>query len=58
MDIFFQGYLESVAAGSAHDATALMSAYTGPHAPLLIDQGTSDGFLSEQLKPEAFVAGE
>ena len=33
-----------------------MTSYKGAQAPILIDQGTSDGFLAEQLKPENFMA--
>ena len=52
----FKGYLGSVEAGKAYDATELMKSYKGPQAPILIDQGTADGFLAEQLKPENFMA--
>ena len=52
----FNGYLGSVEAGKAYDATELMLAYQGPQAPILIDQGTQDGFLQTQLKPENLAA--
>lgn len=55
-DKAFNGYLGSVEAGKAYDATELMAAYQGPKAPILIDQGTADGFLKDQLKPENFAA--
>jgi len=55
-DKAFKGYLGSVEAGKAYDATELMKSYKGPQAPILIDQGTADGFLAEQLKPENFMA--
>merc|ERR1712066_860116 len=50
----FTGYLGSVEAGKAYDATELVSSYSGPKAPVLIDQGTADGFLENQLKPKNF----
>ena len=73
----FTGYLGSVEAGKAYDATELVSNYDGPkvaleellkllffqqikfelvfcQVPLLIDQGTADGFLDNQLKPKNF----
>ncbi len=58
----FKGYLGSVEEGKAYDATELMAAYQGPRAPILVDQGTADGFLKDQLLPEnlkqaAFKAG-
>jgi len=52
----FTGYLGSVEAGKAYDATELILKYNGPKAPILIDQGTADGFLSNQLKPTNFTA--
>ena len=55
-DKAFKGYLGSVEAGKAYDATELMKSYKGPQAPILIDQGTADGFLAVQLKPENFMA--
>ena len=41
-----------------YDATLLMKAYAAAETPppLLIDQGTSDAFLREQLKVNAFAA--
>jgi len=41
----FEGYLGSVEAGAAYDATLLMADYKGPQVPILIDQGTGDNFL-------------
>jgi len=35
-----------------YDATALVRARGWPGAPLLVDQGTSDSFLEEQLRPQ------
>lgn len=52
----FGGYLASKDEGSAYDACALVSAYQGPDLHLLVDQGSSDSFLKEQLKPEALQA--
>lgn len=40
---------------AAYDATALIEA-GAPELPVLIDQGTDDEFLAEQLRPEAFIA--
>ncbi len=49
----FGAYLASNTEWAAHDATALVSA--GKRcAPILIDQGTADSFLAEQLSPETF----
>merc|ERR1719431_2064270 len=50
----FPGYLGSVEAGKAYDATELVASYIGPKVPVLIDQGTADGFLDSQLKPKNF----
>jgi len=36
----------------AYDAVELIKTYNGPPRRLLVDQGTSDNFLTEQLKPE------
>merc|ERR1719412_2480065 len=52
----FTGYLGSVEAGTAYDATELVKTYSGPKPSILIDQGTADGFLRNQLKPENFAA--
>jgi len=52
----FTGYLGSVEAGKAYDATELVKSYSGPKPSILIDQGTADGFLNNQLKPENFAA--
>ena len=43
-DKAFNGYLGSVEAGKAYDATELMKNYQGPKAPILIDQGTGMNF--------------
>jgi len=50
----FEGYLGSVEAGKKYDATELVQNYNGPKSEILIDQGTSDKFLPDQLKPEVF----
>jgi len=48
----FEGYLGSVFAGKEYDAVELLKTYNGPKSTILIDQGTADKFLTEQLKPE------
>jgi S-formylglutathione hydrolase len=51
----FNGYLGNDARLWSHyDATSLVAMRRYPHS-ILIDQGTSDKFLTEQLKPELFV---
>jgi S-formylglutathione hydrolase len=51
----FAGYLGSDrAAWVEYDATELVQRATYPR-PILIDQGTADPFLAEQLKPELFA---
>lgn len=55
----FSGYLGSVQAGEAHDASLLVGSYNGPPVSLLVDQGTADPFLigeTNQLQPEALRA--
>jgi S-formylglutathione hydrolase len=55
----FAAYLgPAQGAWAVHDATALMASGAAPGAfdDILIDQGTADSFLTEQLKPELFVA--
>jgi len=53
----FEGYLGSVEDGKMHDATCLVESLESPaYDDILIDQGTADNFLKEQLKPEALVA--
>lgn len=56
----FEGYLGSVEAGKQYDSCELMRGYDGPFTPILIDQGTKDNFLANQLLPENFkiAAGE
>jgi S-formylglutathione hydrolase len=50
----FSGYLgEDREAWKRYDATELVRTTQHP-APILIDQGTADGFLEEQLRPELF----
>jgi len=52
----FSNYLGSdEAAWAAYDATALVQE-SSSGAEILIDQGTADQFLVEQLKPELFAA--
>lgn len=54
----FSGYLGSDRQDWAqHDASSLMAASQNPFPDgILIDQGLADGFLAEQLHPEAFQA--
>jgi len=55
----FTGYLGSVKAGEAHDATLLLASGAGKGSfdDILIDQGSVDDFLSSgQLQPQAFTA--
>lgn len=40
----------------AYDTVELIKAYTGPHLRILVDQGTGDNFLKDQLKPETLQA--
>mmetsp|Transcript_16875 Transcript_16875/g.28658 ORF Transcript_16875/g.28658 Transcript_16875/m.28658 type:complete len:555 (-) Transcript_16875:21-1685(-) len=54
----FKAYLGSVEAGKAHDATCLLAERSTPIAEfdeILIDVGTDDPYLTNQLKPEGFV---
>jgi len=44
------------AAWKEYDTVELLKKYEGPPVRLLVDQGTSDNFLKEQLKPEALKA--
>eukprot|EP00240_Pyramimonas_obovata_P016026 CAMPEP_0118934204 /NCGR_PEP_ID=MMETSP1169-20130426/13696_1 /TAXON_ID=36882 /ORGANISM="Pyramimonas obovata, Strain CCMP722" /LENGTH=283 /DNA_ID=CAMNT_0006877081 /DNA_START=191 /DNA_END=1042 /DNA_ORIENTATION=- len=49
----FTGYLgEDEATWKEYDACELIKAFKGDKLPILVDQGTSDNFLAEQLKPE------
>jgi len=53
----FSGYLgENKDAWKEYDATHLVQSYSGPALDILIDQGSDDKFLKEQLKPEDFEA--
>jgi S-formylglutathione hydrolase len=55
----FTGYLGSDAvAWAEHDASELMARQDEPPYPqgILIDQGTADKFLEEQLRPQVFEA--
>ena len=52
----FSNYLGSdIALWREHDASELVARRAFPK-PILIDQGTADQFLAEQLKPEIFAA--
>jgi len=48
----FEAYLGSVQAGKAHDATCLLQQTTA-FDDILVDQGTADNFLEEQLSTNA-----
>ena len=49
----FSGYLGAdEAAWRAYDATALMASRGWDGPPILVDQGTADGFLDTQLRPD------
>mgnify|MGYP002880066075 CR=1 FL=1 len=55
----FTGYLGSVEAGKAHDTCELIAKHQGAPFKLLVDQGTSDNFLTgavNQLNPESLRA--
>merc|ERR1719272_762971 len=39
-----------------YDTVELIKAYTGPHLRILVDQGTGDNFLKDQLMPESLQA--
>merc|ERR1711997_165601 len=53
----FTGYLGSVEAGKAYDATELIKNYPKENqAPILIDQGAADGFYPNQLLPKNLTA--
>ncbi|EAR92957.1 S-(hydroxymethyl)glutathione dehydrogenase/class III alcohol dehydrogenase (macronuclear) [Tetrahymena thermophila SB210] len=51
----FTNYLGSVEAGKQYDPTELIVQYNGPKAKILIDQGTHDSFLYNQLHPQNFL---
>jgi len=49
----FSGYLgQYEEAWKDYDATELAKRYKGPKTEILVDQGTADSFLKEQLLPE------
>jgi S-formylglutathione hydrolase len=52
-----RGYLgEDKSQWEAYDATALIKTHDWNGPPILVDQGTADQFLTEQLKPELLEA--
>ena len=51
----FKTYLGSVEAGAPYDATRLIQDGHRHPCRILIEQGTSDSFLEEQLRPQLFV---
>jgi len=55
----FEGYLGSVAAGAAHDATELLSSsHSEAFDEILIDQGGDDAFLNHEGAQAGFPADE
>ena len=55
----FTGYLGSVEAGKAHDATELVATYSGPQAPILVDLCSNDKWVTaehDQLRAKHFIA--
>lgn len=54
----FTSYLGSVDAGTPFDATCILASRSTPLVEfdtILVDQGTNDDFLTEQLKPERLL---
>ena len=52
----FGGYLGSdESQWKQYDASELLKQYSGPRRHVLVDVGTSDDFLKEQLKPESLT---
>jgi len=52
----FDGYFDNPQDGSNYDATYLLKKMSTPlYHDILIDQGTADSFLKDQLKPEALM---
>ncbi|MGM0557196.1 MAG: S-formylglutathione hydrolase [Myxococcota bacterium] len=51
----FGAYLEDESEWAAYDATQLVADHARPDTTIRIDQGTDDGFLEPQLRPELFV---
>ncbi|HEX2736486.1 MAG TPA: S-formylglutathione hydrolase [Polyangiaceae bacterium] len=53
----FKAYLgEDREAWRRYDACELVASHAGPAIAVLVDQGTDDGFLTKQLKPELLEA--
>lgn len=53
----FKGYLgDDKSKWKQYDATEVAKSYDGPRIDVLVDQGTADKFLVEQLDPKAFKA--
>lgn len=53
----FHGYLgEDKQAWAQYDATELYKDYSGPQIPLLVDTGSADKFLKDQLQPHHLQA--
>lgn len=51
----FSAYLGERDHWAQYDATQLVAANARADEPILIDQGTADGFLDEQLRPHLFA---
>ncbi|KAI9199791.1 Alpha/Beta hydrolase protein [Polychytrium aggregatum] len=52
----FTGYLgSSVESWKQYDATELVKTYRGPKIEILVDQGSADSFLDNQLRPESLL---
>ena len=51
----FTGYLGPLSLDNwnEYDASELLKKYSGPHLDILVDTGTADSFLKEQLKLDA-----
>ncbi|GMH35103.1 hypothetical protein BSKO_02971 [Bryopsis sp. KO-2023] len=50
----FSGYLgDDESTWNEYDSVELMKTYEGPKLPLLVDTGSADGFLENQLAPDA-----
>lgn len=52
----FEKFLGSVEAGIVYDPTLLISSTKVPTTPILIDQGSADAFLAENLLVEDFLS--
>jgi len=53
--VAFEGYLGSIEAGKDYDAVELIQKYQGPKTPILVDQGTADIWLANELWTEELL---